>query len=56
MVDITKHNGGFLAAEELLVMCHVEEAHEALEIGCRIMVGPVWMAHKYGVRLIATDA
>jgi len=55
MAGITKHTGGFPATEELLAMCHIEEAREVLEIGCGIGVGPVRMARKYGVRVMATD-
>ena len=38
-VGITKHNGGFGATDELLSLCHIQEAQEALNMGCGIGIG-----------------
>lgn len=55
LAGITKHTGGFPATEELLAMCHIQDAKEVLEIGCGIGVGASHLAKNYGLRVTATD-
>ena len=55
LAGVSKHTGGFPATEALLSMCHIEEAKEALEVGCGIGVGAAHMARKYGLHVVAVD-
>jgi arsenite methyltransferase len=43
-VGITKHVGGFSATDELMSLCHVENAKEVLNVGCGIGVGVAYIA------------
>jgi len=54
-VGITKHNGGFVATKELLSLCHIEEAREALNVGCGIGVGSAHIAKKYDCHVVGVD-
>ena len=54
-VGITKHNGGLEATNELLSLCHIEDAQEVLDVGCGIGVGPVYIAKKYGCHVVGVD-
>ena len=54
-VGITKHSGGFEATNELLSLCHIEQAHEALNVGCGIGVGSAYVAKKYGCHVVGVD-
>ena len=54
-VGITKHNGGFAATDELLSLCHIEEAREALNVGCGIGVGSAYIAKKHNCRVVGVD-
>jgi SAM-dependent methyltransferase len=54
-VGITKHNGGIEATDELLSLCHIEDAHEVLNVGCGIGVGPAYIARKYGCHVVGVD-
>jgi SAM-dependent methyltransferase len=54
-VGITKHNGGLEATDELLSLCHIEEAQEVLNVGCGIGVGPAYIAKKHGCRVVGVD-
>jgi SAM-dependent methyltransferase len=54
-VGITKHMGGFEATDELLALCHVEEAREVLYVGCGIGVGSAYIARKYGCQVVGVD-
>lgn len=54
-VGITKHNGGFRATDELLSLCHVEDAQEALNVGCGIGVGSAYVARMYDCRVVGVD-
>ena len=51
-VGVTKHMGGFEATNELLSLCHIEDAHQVLNVGCRIGVGPVYIAKKHNCRVV----
>ena len=52
---ITKHVGGFEATDELLSLCHIEDAQEALNVGCGIGVGSAYVAKKYGCHVVGVD-
>jgi len=54
-VGITKHNGGFAATNELLALCHIEDAQEVLDVGCGIGVGPAYIAKRHGCRVVGVD-
>jgi ubiquinone/menaquinone biosynthesis C-methylase UbiE len=54
-VGITKHLGGFKATDELLRLCHIENAGEVLYAGCGIGVGPTYIAKKHGCRVVGVD-
>lgn len=54
-VGVTKHLGGFEATSELLALCHVKEAHEVLDVGCGIGVGPAYIAKSFGCRVVGVD-
>jgi len=54
-VGITKHNGGFAATDELLSLCHIEDAREALNVGCGIGVGSAYIAKKHNCRVVGVD-
>jgi arsenite methyltransferase len=54
-VGITKHIGGFEATDALLALCHIEDAREVLYVGCGIGVGSVYVAKKYGCRVVGVD-
>jgi ubiquinone/menaquinone biosynthesis C-methylase UbiE len=54
-VGITKHNGGIEATDELLSLCHIEDAHEVLNVGCGIGVGSAYIARKYGCHVVGVD-
>jgi len=52
---VTKHMGGFEATNELLSLCHIEDAQEVLDVGCGIGVGPAYIAKTYGGRVVGVD-
>ena len=54
-VGVTKHTGGFEATNELLSLCHIEDAHQVLNVGCGIGVGPVYIAKKHNCRVVGVD-
>ena len=54
-VGVTKHIGGLAATKELLAFCHVEDAHEVLNVGCGIGVEPAYVAKKYGCHVVGVD-
>jgi arsenite methyltransferase len=54
-VGITKHVGGIEATDELLSLCHIEDAHEVLNVGCGIGVGSTHIAKKYNCRVVGVD-
>ena len=54
-VGITKHNGGFEATNELLSLCHIEDAQEVLDVGCGIGVGPTYIAKRHSCRVVGVD-
>lgn len=54
-VGVTKHIGGFESTNELLMLCHIENAREVLNVGCGIGVGSAYIAKKYGCRVVGVD-
>jgi len=54
-VGVTKHIGGFEATDELLSLCHIEEARQVLNVGCGIGVGSAYLAKKYGCHVVGVD-
>jgi len=54
-IGITKHIGGFEATNELLSLCHIEDAREVLNVGCGIGVGSIYIAKKYGCHVVGVD-
>ena len=54
-VGITKHVGGIEATDELLSLCHIEDARQVLNVGCGIGVGPAYIAKKYDCRVVGVD-
>jgi len=54
-VGITKHIGGYEATNELLSLCHIEDAREVLDAGCGIGVGPAYLAGKFKCRVVGVD-
>jgi len=54
-VGVTKHIGGFESTNELLSLCHIEDAREVLNVGCGIGVGSTYIAKKYGCHVVGVD-
>ncbi len=54
-VGVTKHIGGFEATNELLSLCHIEDAREVLNAGCGIGVGSAYIAKKYDCHVVGVD-
>ena len=54
-VGITKHNGGLEATDELLSLCHVNEAREVLKVGCGIGVGSAYVARTHDCHIVGVD-
>lgn len=54
-VGITKHIGGRAATDELLALCHIEHAHEVLNVGCGIGISCAYIAKKHGCRVVGVD-
>ena len=54
-MGITKHIGGFAATDELLSLCHIDDARTVLNVGCGIGVGPAYIARKHGCRVVGVD-
>jgi ubiquinone/menaquinone biosynthesis C-methylase UbiE len=54
-VGITKHVGGYVATDELLSLCHIDDAREVLNVGCGIGVGVAYISRKFGCRVVGVD-
>jgi cyclopropane fatty-acyl-phospholipid synthase-like methyltransferase len=55
LVGVTKHTGGFEATDELLSLCHIDDARQVLNVGCGIGVGPAYIAKKHNCRVVGVD-
>ena len=55
VVGVTKHIGGFEATQELLSLCHIENAQQVLNVGCGIGVGSTYIAKKYDCHVVGVD-
>jgi ubiquinone/menaquinone biosynthesis C-methylase UbiE len=54
-VGITKHIGGRAATDELLSLCHIEQAREVLNVGCGIGISCAYIAKKHGCHVVGVD-
>jgi len=54
-VGITKHNGGYEATNDLLSLCHIQDAHDVLNVGCGIGVASAYIAKKHGCHVVGVD-
>ncbi len=54
-VGITKHIGGREATDALIALCHIEKAHEVLNVGCRIGVSSAYIAKKHHCHVVGVD-
>jgi arsenite methyltransferase len=54
-IGVTKHVGGIEATDELLSLCHVEDAREVLNVGCGIGAGSTHTAKRYHCRVVGVD-
>jgi ubiquinone/menaquinone biosynthesis C-methylase UbiE len=54
-VGITKHIGSRAATDELLSLCHIENAREVLNVGCGIGISSAYIAKRYGCRVVGVD-
>jgi SAM-dependent methyltransferase len=54
-VGITRHNGGLAATNELLTLCHVQDAGTVLVVGCGIGAGVAYIAKMFGCHVVGVD-
>ena len=54
-VGLTKHIGELEATEVLLKLCHINKGKYVLDVGCGVGVTPVFIAKKYGCRMVGVD-
>ena len=54
-VGLTKHIGELEATEALLELCHVSKGNYVLDVGCGVGVTPVFIAKRYGCRVVGVD-
>ena len=54
-VGLIKHIGEQEATEALLKLCHISKDTYVLDVGCGVRVSPVFIAKKYGCRMIGVD-
>lgn len=54
-VGLTKHIGGLEATEALLELCHISKGKYILDVGCGAGVTPVFIAKRYGCRVVGID-
>ncbi len=54
-VGLTKHIGGLDATEALLELCHISKGKYVLDVGCGAGVTPVFIAKRYGCKVIGID-
>ncbi|MGB3904086.1 MAG: class I SAM-dependent methyltransferase, partial [Anaerolineae bacterium] len=51
----TKHMGGLSTTKELLELCHMDEGKYVLEVGCGAGATAVYIANKYGAKVVGVD-
>ena len=51
----TKHMGGLKSTNELLELCHMAEGKHVLEVGCGVGATAVYIAKKYGGKVVGVD-
>ena len=51
----TKHMGGLRSTNELLELCHMAEGKPVLEVGCGAGATAVYIAKKYGGKVVGVD-
>jgi len=54
-VGLTKHIGELEATEALLKLCHISKGKYVLDVGCGVGVTPVFIAKRYGCRMVGVD-
>jgi len=54
-IGLTKHIGGVKATDELVKSCNITKDSYVLEIGCGVGLTPIYLAKKYGCRIMAID-
>lgn len=52
---LTKHLGGVEATDTLAELCHIGEGSTVLDVGCGVGATPVYLAKRYGCRVIGVD-
>jgi SAM-dependent methyltransferase len=52
---LTKHLGGVEATDTLAELCHIEEGKVVLDVGCGVGATPVYLAKRYGCRVVGVD-
>ena len=54
-MGITKHIGSLTATLELVDLCHIDQDSYVLDVGCGIGATPIYLAKKYGCRVVGVD-
>jgi arsenite methyltransferase len=54
-VGVTKHLGGVEATDDLAALCGIEAGKTVLDVGCGVGVTPVYLAEKYGCKVVGVD-
>jgi arsenite methyltransferase len=52
---LTKHLGGVESTDTLAELCHIEEGKVVLDVGCGVGATPVYLAKRYGCRVVGVD-
>ena len=52
---LTKHMGGLAATEELFRLCEISADDEVMEAGCGVGQSAVFLAKRYGCRVVGVD-